>query len=301
MTTPFKPPQPFVSPQRADESIRVIDVNENYVGCSWHYHPELQLCHVNRGSGERLIGDRMFPIEEGEVILLGANLPHVWRYDLVASGSIEATVVHFSESVLGRDWLQRPELASVRLLLARACQGLQVTGELRVEIANKIRDLRERQGLPRLIGLLETLHLLSVSNQLNTLSTNGYQPLATQLDLERMQRVCDYITEHIHESLDRDSMARMIHMSGSGFSRFFKAHTGMTFQEFVTDVRISKACLLLASSDAPITELATQCGYGELSTFNRAFKRYRNTTPTKYRGMVRSVMQENRPESLTFD
>lgn len=299
MNASSKNPQPFFSPHRVDESIRVIEVDASYSGCSWHYHPELQLCHVIRGSGQRLIGDRMSPIEEGEVILLGANLPHVWRYDLVCDGAIEAVVLHFSESVLGSDLLHRPELRPVRLLLTRARQGLQTKGNLRQEIAEKLISLKEHDGLRRFIDLLEILHTLSESSELEALCTTGYQPLAAQLDLERMQRVCEYISENADGPLDRDSIAKMVHMSGSGFSRFFKTHTGMTFQEFVADVRISKACQLLTISDATITEVALRCGYEELSTFNRAFKRYRAMTPSEYRAMVRAVTEGKSTVDIT--
>lgn len=292
MTNPSLIAQPFVSPQVADQSVRVIKIDESYSGCSWHFHPELQLCCVTRGSGQRMIGDRLCDIEAGEVVLLGSNLPHVWRYDSTVPGDIEATVVHFDPTVLGADWLQRPELRDVRLLLTRAGQGLQASGLLRQTLANRIVQLGSIHGLPRMIGLLEILHLMSESRELQTVCSTGYQPVAAQLDVERLHRACEYINENAHKELTRNRVADVVHMSGSGFSRFFKSHTGMTFQEFVSDVRISRACQLLANAELTITEVALQCGFAELSTFNRAFKRYRDTTPSTYRAMVNSVTQE---------
>lgn len=281
--------QRFASPKRMDQSIEVIEVDESYSGCSWHFHPELQLCHVESGFGQRLIGDRVCEIQPGEVILLGANLPHVWRYDSTADDDIQATVVHFDESVLGSDWLQRPELRDVRLLLTRAGQGLQARGDVREHLIEKIGALTNAHGLRRIIVLLEILQVMAESRDLETVCSSGYQPVAAELDVERLRRACDYIKEHAHESLDRETVARVIHMSATGFSRFFKAHTGMTFQEFVSDVRISRACQLLANTDLLITDIALQCGFGELSTFNRTFKRFRDTTPTKYRALVSSI------------
>ncbi len=278
-------PQLFASPQRADESIRVITIDETYSGCSWHFHPELQLCHVAHGSGQRLIGDRLCAIEADEVILLGSNLPHVWRYD-ECSSKIAATVVHFDASVLGSEWLDRPELRDVRLLLSRASQGLQAKGELQTQLVQKIGKLAESSGLSRIIGLLELLQVMSESRELESICSTGYQPVAAQLDVERLRRACDYITEHAHRNISRDTVADIVHMSGSGFSRFFKSHTGMTFQEFVADVRISRACELLGSTSSSITEIALECGFSEMTTFNRTFKKYRDTTPSKYRAIV---------------
>ncbi len=291
MTHHTKNAQPFASPRKSDESIRLIEIDESYSGCSWHFHSELQLCHVVRGTGQRLIGDQVCAIEPGEVVLLGSNLPHVWRYDSSDPGDVRAIVVHFDDTVLGADWLQRPELRDVRLLLTRAGQGLQARGRLREMLVEQICGLGEKQGLPRIISLLEMLHLMAESQEMETICSTGYQPVAAQLDVERLRRACDHINEHAHETLDRDTVAKIVHMSGSGFSRFFKAHTGMTFQEFVADVRISRACQLLASSDLSITEIALHCGFPELSTFNRAFRRYRDATPSEYRALLGAVTQ----------
>ena len=279
-------PKLFASP--ANESVRVTTVDALYSGCSWHFHPELQLCHVAAGRGTRLIGDQLCDIDPGEVILLGSNLPHVWRYDDSDDGIIKATVIHFDASVLG-DWLNRPELRDVRLLLTRASQGLQAHGALRNQLIEGIADLADSHGLPRIISLLELLHLMSTSKELNSICSTGYQPVAAQLDVERLRRACDFITEHAHEELTRDSVADIVHMSGSGFSRFFKSHTGMTFQEFVSDIRISRACELLASTSMSVTEIALECGFGEMTTFNRTFRRFRDTTPSRYREMVEKL------------
>ena len=278
-------PKLFAAPQRADESVRVIKIDERYSGCSWHFHPELQLCHVAQGHGQRLIGDRLCTIEPGEVILLGANLPHVWRYECDGD-SISASVIHFDTTVLGSDWLNRPELRDVRLLLTRASQGLQATGELRSQLVDRMEQLVQSSGLKRIIGLLEVLQLMSESREMETICTTGFQPVAAQLDVERLRRACDFITEHAHQELSRDAVADVVHMSGSAFSRFFKSHTGMTFQEFVADVRISRACELLGSTNLSITEIALECGFSEITTFNRTFRKYRDTTPTSYRAIV---------------
>ena len=263
----------FQLPDREDESFRLIEVDDTYTGCSWHFHAELQLCHVLRGTGQRVVGDRACPIDEGEVVLLGANLPHVWRYDTAKSGNTKAIVAHFRETFLGAEFLQRPEMRDVRLLFARAGQGLIAKGRTRAAIAESMQRLETSSGFARVLQLLEILHLLAESDEVDSICSVGFQPVAAQLDIERLRRACDYVKENISRSIDRDSVARVTHMSPSGFSRFFKAHTGMTFQDFVADVRISHACQLLADGELNITDIAFRCGFSDISTFNRAFKK----------------------------
>ena len=90
----------------SSESFRVLDLSGPQSGCSWHFHPEHQLGFVLRGTGERVVGDCICPITPGEVVLLGANLPHVWHYQ-GRSGEDEprAVVVHFSDDFLGSEFL----------------------------------------------------------------------------------------------------------------------------------------------------------------------------------------------------
>lgn len=284
----------FSSPTRTDESFRVLRIDQDYAGCSWHFHPELQLCHVISGSGQRLIGDRVCPIEPGEVVLLGANVPHVWRYDSAGMEPVDAIVVHFDEQLFGAEWLQKKEFQDVRLLLSRAGQGLLARGSLRESVAVQLQQLPETQGLARVISLLEILHKLSESRQLSPICSSGYQPVAARLDVERLRRACDYIAEHAFGCIDRDTVAQVVHMSGSGFSRFFKTHTGLTFQEFVADVRVSKACQLLISTNDGMASIAAACGFGDLTTFNRAFRKLRDCTPSDYR---RQAVQIQTPDN----
>lgn len=273
----------FQMPQRVDESFRVVEVGQGYSGCSWHFHRELQLCHVTSGVGKRVVGDRVCDITEGEVVLLGQNLPHVWRYDPIQAEPPQAVVVHFQEEFLGTEFSRKPEMRDVMLLLARAGQGLVARGKTRTLVAEKLCALPKRTGMDRLLGLLEILHGLAASTELESICSTGFQPVAAQLDIERLRRVCDYVDEHHKQQIDRDSVARLVHMSPSGFSRFFKSRTGMTFQDYVGDLRIGRACQLLAEAGQSVTEIAFECGFSDISTFNRTFKKFRSATPTSYR------------------
>ena len=276
----------FQLPNRNDESFRIIAIDQSYSGCSWHFHQELQLCHVLGGVGQRIVGDRICPIEEGKVVLLGSNLPHVWRYDPAHSGRTNAVVVHFDPSFLGAEFLEKPEMRDVRLLMARAGQGLQAKGETRALVAEKLILISRQTGFSKVLGLLEVLHDLAVSSELEAICSGGFQPVAAQLDIERLRLACDYVKDNLQNAIDRETVAKVTHMSPGGFSRFFKSHTGMTFQDYVADVRIGHACQLLADAMLGIGEIASRCGYSEFSTFNRAFKKFRQTTPSEYRDQI---------------
>jgi AraC-like DNA-binding protein/mannose-6-phosphate isomerase-like protein (cupin superfamily) len=285
----------FVSPKSADESFRLIEINGGYSGCSWHFHPEFQLGYVVSGTGQRVVGDSVHSIEAGEVVLLGPNLPHVWHYDCgVGSQPVEAVAVHFHDNFLGREFFETPEASDLRLLLSRASQGLQVVGQTRCSLAPIIERMRKQSGFPRLLTMLEILDVIARSRDVLTLCSPLFQPTSTGLDLERLRRVCDYIQSNFNQPLDRDMAADIAHMSPSGFSRLFKSRTGMSFSEYVSDIRIGHACRRLMELRVPITDIALECGFSDLSTFNRTFRKLRQMTPTEFRARMQHLSHVGR-------
>jgi AraC-like DNA-binding protein len=276
----------------ASESFRLLELKGSASGCSWHFHPEFQLSHVISGRGQRVVGDSVCPIKPGEVTLLGANLPHVWKYDEAAAGreGAHAIVIHFSEAFLGSEFFRKPESREIRLLLARAALGLQAQGETRRRAAKIIRSMERSSGFQRILEMLSLLHLLAEARDLTQLCSAGFHPFSADLQVERLRRVCDYIQENYHDHIDRDAVAAVAHLSPSAFSRFFKSGTGMTFQEFVAEVRIGHACRHLIESELNVTEIALSCGFADVSAFDRSFHRVKRMSPTEYRHRMGILM-----------
>ena len=281
----------YQPPDLAGESFRLLEVQGHASGCSWHYHPEFQLSCVLSGRGERVVGDSVCPIKAGEVTLLGANLPHVWRYDDRAPDLCEThiIVIHFRDEFLGSEFFRKPEARDIRLLMARASLGLQAQGESREQAARIICAMRQSSGFQRVLELLAVLHLLAGSSELTELCSTGFNAFSADLQVERLRRVCDHIQRHFHEHLDRDAVARIAHLSPSAFSRFFKAGTGKTFQEFVTEVRVGYACRHLLEAEFNVTEIALRCGFADVSTFDRSFHRVKKMSPREFRRRIESV------------
>lgn len=293
----------YQPPDLAGESFRLLEFQGHSSGCSWHYHPEFQLSHVISGRGERVVGDSVCPITAGEVTLLGANLPHVWRYDDRALDlhRTHIVVIHFREEFLGSEFFRKPEARDIRLLLARAALGLQAQGDTREKAAELICGMRQSSGFQRVLDLLAVLHLLAGSSELTELCSTGFHAFAADLQVERLRRVCDHIQRHFQEHLERDAVARIAHLSPSAFSRFFKAGTGKTFQEFVTEVRVGYACRHLLEAELNVTEIAQRCGFADASAFDRSFHRVKKMSPSEFRRRMESVTALSEPAMVDGD
>lgn len=270
-------------PQSTTESFRVLEFKGTNTGCSWHFHSEYQMSLILKGCGQRVVGDMIHPIKEGELTLLGANLPHVWRYDPNQADDIHVIVIHFSEDFAGEGFLSKPEMRSIKLLLARASQGLQVGDETRKRISELLEKMPRTKGFKRVLGFMTILNLLTESRDVTTICGTSISSLNTQVDTERLRSVCAFIESHIDESINRDQAAAVAHLSPSAFSRFFRQHTGSTFQAFLNERRIGYACQLLIEKDYSVTEVAMQCGFSNTTSFNRTFRKLKAVCPTQYR------------------
>lgn len=272
-------------PQTIAESFRVIEIKGSHHACTWHFHPEYQLGMVLEGAGHRIIGDNIAPLEIGDISLLGPNLPHAWQFEAPCTSrqKIHAIIAYFKEDSLGAGFFQRPEAQRILRLLKRSTAGLQALGRTRRAAATLLQALPAAEGFQRVLTLLNILHLFAQSEEVVPICSAGFVPKGPDKDGERLRKICEHIQQRIAEPLHRSEVARQAHFTPGAFSRFFKARTGKTFHEFVNELRVGRACRLLGEQELNVTEIASACGYANVTSFNRTFRRTKRTSPTQYR------------------
>jgi transcriptional regulator GlxA family with amidase domain len=241
---------------------------------------------VLKSAGYRIVGDNITPLVPGDLVLVGASLPHVWHQDESVNGkkdAVHAIVVRFREDFLGEHFLRSPEMDAVRRLLKRSVRGLQVTGVTRETVALRMRELAERQGLDRLLKLLEIVNLLASSKHLRPIASANFSPELRDSDTPRMQRVMHYIHDHLDEVIERGEVARCAALSPGAFSRFFKTRTGKTLPQYINELRVGNACTRLRDANAKVADIALACGFENLANFNRQFRAISGMSPREYR------------------
>jgi AraC-like DNA-binding protein len=277
-------------PHREWESFHCEELHGPDYGTRWHFHPEYQLTLAIRSRGHRVVGDHIGALADGDIVLIGANLPHIWHQEPGDPQGVHAIIVRFDQSAIGDTLMGKPEMEPVVRLLRRAGRGLQLNGRTRTEVEERMIALASAHGLTRFVGLLGILDVLSRSKDLHPLASPGYEPPLKSDDLDRMQRVCEYIHRRITEDIDRATLAKLAHLSEGAFSRFFKSRLGKTVPEYVNEVRIGRACRLMAEDERlNITTIALDCGYRNLANFNRRFRDVMKLSPRDYRSQLRRI------------
>jgi len=254
----------------------------------FHYHPELELVYIKKGNGKRIIGDKSDSFNSGDIVFVGSNLPHEWKNDddfRKDSTSLNAhsIVAYFDKEVFSKGFYNLKESNKINTLLKKAGRGLKVNGETREIIGKKMEELLQKKDFERILGLMEILHLLSISDELECLVYEGYHGTIVEKNTDRLSEVFNYVTSNYYEDISLVSIARIAHLTPPAFCRMFKQKTSRSFFSYLNEVRISNACKFLTETGCNVSEVAFNCGYRTLSNFNKFFKKSTGMSPKAYR------------------
>ncbi len=279
-------------PKKQSESFYCEIVLPSTAPTPWHFHPEHQLSLIVNSRGHRVTGDSVGNFGPGELFFIGPNLPHSLTYERTAdphSEAMHAIVVQFSPLTFGHDFVALPEMSRIRRLLNRGPVALQVEGNARARAAEHMRLIPRARGVHRLTLLLEILELFATSREVKAISSPGFAPMLNPLDEQRVGKICEYINTRLDRPIFREELARLVNLSPDAFGKFFRSRMGKPLPVFVNELRVSRACRLLAETDESVMRIALECGFENLSNFNRQFLRHTREIPRQYRKTIRGV------------
>jgi len=262
---------------------------------NWHYHPELELVYVRGGHGRRHVGSHVSNYTEGELVLIGSNLPH-WGFTDRFTGNKAETVVQFSADFPAADFLNLPEMRNVSALFDRARNGLSFNGYTRKRVGALLERLIDQNPLNRMLSLIDVLQQLAVSEEVTSLNAEGFHLQIATHGYDRFNDIQQFISDNFRRDIPLTEVAGVAAMTVPAFCRYFKKVTGNTFIAYLTNFRIVYACKLLGDDHSTIAEVAYDSGFNSLSQFNRAFRKVVGRTPTEYRADLRVGVSGTLPE-----
>lgn len=251
----------------------------------WHYHPEMELVYVRGGSGKRHIGSHLSYFHDGELVLIGPNLPHQGFTNRLTNFRTE-TVIQVPVDFLGQDFLAIPEMGAVRQLLERSKLGLSFFGESKERIGNKVERMARLKPFERIVTLLDILQDMATTEEYLKLNATGFSLEVSKKDYDRLNMALNHIRKHFQRSISIPEMADLMSMTEPSFCRYFKKLTGKTFTRFVNEYRLVHAIKLLTEEDISIAQICEECGYSNYSHFTKHFKEFTGRTPTQYRNEI---------------
>lgn len=253
----------------------------------WHFHPEIELLYCIKGKGTNFIGNAIRTIEEGELLLLGKNLPHTRQRDRVyyeqhADESPESIVIQFKEDFLGADFFRLKDFSHIGEMLVRALRGLKFWGSTKDLAVEKLTTIKDLHGTSSILALLSILDLLARSKEFVYLNATNYASDVHERSSEKINKVYHYTIEHFREHIGLAEVAELTNHSVAAFCRYFKSRTRKSYFQYLTEIRIGYACGLLMEASWDVNEVCYKSGFNNLSNFHKQFKKIMKMTPSEY-------------------
>ena len=273
---PFKIPKSGEEPLLYQEDIEVSFYDK------LHQHEEIQISFIKKGEGVIFTGDTILQYREGDVLVIGSHLPHVFRTDIQENKTSIMLTLFFTFDSFGKDFFKLPIFKNIHPFIESTKNGF-ITHDAPKKMVKCFNKLKKADAYSRFILFLEIVKWLSMSEN-KPLSNYLYDKKITDNEGKRMQTVFEYVMNNFQKNITLDEIASLANMTKNAFCRYFKTRTNKSFFQFLIEVRIENASKLLSSSaEFSVLEIAELCGFNNISNFNRKFKEIKQLSPLQYR------------------
>ncbi|NND62687.1 MAG: helix-turn-helix transcriptional regulator [Flavobacteriaceae bacterium] len=247
-----------------------------------HRHKEIQISFIKKGKGTTIVGETINQFKEGDIFVLGGDLPHVFKSNISKSDTSHMVSIFFTEESFGSQFFETEELKSLKPLFKNAENGFKIS-KPSTSLIHLIENFESASKLKRFINFIEILRLISKSKK-HSLSNYNRELGYTDNEGKRMSSVYEFTMTHFRKKISLEDIAKEAAMSKNAFCKYFKKRTRKTYITFLNELRIDEASRLLGSElDWSVAQIAEHCGFRNISNFNRKFKEVKGTSPLKFR------------------
>ncbi|MBL7736337.1 MAG: helix-turn-helix domain-containing protein [Chitinophagaceae bacterium] len=271
------------------DSIHIKEIDGIALEEQLHFHNVYEIALIITSGGKRIVGDNIEDFTDGDLVLLGPNVPHMTYYGTEVAyendsySRIKALVIYFNPDWLSENHLNSPNLAKFRKLIEDAKRGIKILGNTRKKVIKEMIKLKNLTGLKRIISILFILEQISISEEYQCLAREGYLNTYSQQDVKRIDEVYAYVMSHFTEKISLPEIASVVSLTPTAFCKYFKSKTQKTFSAFVNEVRIGHACKLLGNKNLSISQVCYRSGFNNLASFNKNFRSLTKMIPSEYR------------------
>lgn len=276
-----------------DHSFSIEERISKRFSVPYHFHHEYELTAILKGKGSRFVGNNISRFDDTDMVLIGKNLPHHWHNDTPENETpedyIRAIILKFDAEFNGIRIFDMPENYQIQKILSKADKGIRITGETFDRLIHLMELLLNAKGPERISLLLKILYEVATSSNIEILSDTEYLPQVKENDIDRMNRVYDYILKHYLGKISLAEAASVACMNETAFCKYFKKRYGKTFIQVVNETKISHACRQLMEDDITVTEVCYSSGFNNISNFTKSFKKIMGVSPNEYKKKIQRM------------
>jgi AraC-like DNA-binding protein len=272
---------PFIIPKPENDTLVVQEDRVPMLYDKLHQHQEIQISLIKKGEGSFIIGDYLGEFSEGDIFIIGENLPHVFHNDPF-EGEVHMISLFFMKSSYGDQFFRLPEFKGLEPVFKASALGIKLE-EPSVKLFELMENIIHKSKLNRFISFLEILQAIS-KERMMTLSSAIHNKSYGEEEGKRMRDIFEFSLNNYDQNISLHQIAGIANMTTNAFCRYFKQRTNKTYINFLLDIRIGNACKLLTKkTDLSIAEISYKSGFNNLTNFNRKFKSIKGITPSEFR------------------
>ncbi len=269
------------------ESVIFFNEERPHFTVPWHFHPEIEILFVVKSSGTSYVGDGIHRFTEGEISIIGENVPHWWKSDPKYmdgkdTSGIKVLIIQFNKKIFDPNFITLPEMKAIKEFLEKAQRGIQFLNKSRKALGEQITKIFQLSGIQRITELILLLEMMSGTKDYKYHASVGYSKTINTYDFYRFNKIHEHIILNFNKPIKLEEVANKVNISPTAFCRYFKKHTGKTFLSFLNEMRIGHACKLIVEGKMNISMASMESGFNNLSHFNDQFKRVMKLTPSEY-------------------
>ena len=275
-----------ITPLMGKDVLDIADRHKKEFTYPIHNHSVYELNYVENAKGvRRIVGDSQEVIGDYDLCLITSpDLEHVWEQNECHSDDIREITVQFDFSMSDETLFGRNPYASITRMMQEAKKGLSFPLQAIMKVYGMLDTLSSvKDGFYAVQQFLTILYELSRCENARTLASSSYAKVTVEDDSRRILKVKNFISKNYMDELRLPELASLAGMSSSAFSRFFKLHTGRNISEYIIDLRLGYAARMLVDTAKSISEIGFDCGFNNLSNFNRIFKKKKGCSPSEFR------------------
>lgn len=274
-----------ITPLSERDCFYLVDRQKDTFSYPLHKHDELELNFIENCNGaKRIVGDSIEQLESYDLVLIGGGLEHAWEQGECNSTNIREITIQFSPDLLGESLLEKNQMASLKKLMQNAQNGIAFEMPTIIRLYDRINEItRTQPGFYRVLKLFEVLYELSLVDDYHLLTSSAFAHVHSTPDSRRVKKVEEFIDKNFRDEIRLQQLAEIASMTPTAFSRFFRLRTGKSISDYVIDVRLGHAARMLADSTNSVVEICYDCGFNNVSNFNRIFKKKKGCTPSAFR------------------
>jgi AraC-like DNA-binding protein len=273
---------PFKITKTVTESIIYQEDRELMFYNKLHQHEETQISYIEKGEGTLLVGDTLTQYQKGDILVIGSNLPHVFRSDTSIEESSVMLSLFFTNNSFGKDFFELPTFKTIQPFFENCKNGFIIKDSPK-KIIKCFKKNKTENELDRFITFLETIKNLNQADK-TPLSCYIYDKKITDNEGKRMQNVFEYVMNNYQKNITLEDISSISNMTKNAFCRYFRVRTNKSFFQFLIEIRIEHAGKLLSKkNEFSVLEIAELCGFNNISNFNRKFKEIKKISPLQYR------------------